>query len=117
MLNRLRPFERLEFEPSIWAARLQDGGRAVYREYAGQVLAVWHFSPQQTLRAIAQRQGLDRGAVRVRARSNSLVYAWRQSAGTVLYVGATGAQDFSGRRDTEVFVKLQADIDELRRRF
>jgi Domain of unknown function (DUF5916) len=117
LLNRLRPFERLEFEPSIWAARLQDGGRPVYREYAGQVLAVWHFSPQQTLRAIAQRQGLDRGAVRARARSNSLVYAWRQSAGTVLYVGATGAQDFSGRRDTEVFVKLQADIDELRRRF
>lgn len=117
LLNRLRPFERLELEPSVWAARLQDDGRAVYREYAGQVLAVWHFNPQQTLRAIVQRQGLDRGALALRSRSNSLVYAWRQSAGTVLYVGATGAQDFGGRRDTELFVKLQADIDELRRRF
>lgn len=116
LLNRLRPFERLELEPSVWAARLQDDGRPVYREYAGQLLAVWHFTPQQTLRAILQRQGLDRGALRLRAQSDSLVYAWRQSAGTVLYVGATGARDFGGRRDTEVFVKLQADVDELRRR-
>lgn len=120
LLNRLRPLARLELEPSLWAARLQDDGRTVYREYAAQVLAVWHFSPRQTLRAIMQRQGLDRDTLRQRARSDSLVYAWRQSAGTVLYVGAAraseGASPEAQRRSTEVFVKLQADVDELRRR-
>lgn len=126
-----RPLARLELEPSLVYAWLRQDGRQVYGEAAHQVLARWHFSPQQTLRAIVQYTALDRRAELARpgfpaldaqrsaGTTGSLTYAWRQSAGTVLYLGAarsrTGAQAVS--RGNEVFIKLQVDADEVRRKF
>ena len=126
-----RPLARLELEPSLVYAWLRQDGRQVYGEAAHQVLARWHFSPQQTLRVIVQYTALDRQAELARAglpaldaqrsagTTGSLTYAWRQSAGTVFYLGAarsrSGVQAIS--RGNEVFIKLQVDADEVRRLF
>ena len=72
-----------------------------------------------------QRSVLDRraeGAVAVNARfcTESLTCAWRQSAGTRLYVGATRARQGRGPTTsaitgpTEAFIKLEPDADDLR---
>ena len=126
-----RPLPRLELEPSLGYAWLDHQGQRVYGESAHQVLARWFFSPRQSLRAIVQYTRLDRlaepalsGQPAVAAQhsgstTGSLTWAWRQSAGTVLYLGASrsrqGVQAVS--RGNEVFVKLQVDADELRRLF
>ena len=118
-----RPLDRLEFEPRLnraWLKR-EDGAQA-YRETAAQVLAVWHFDARQTLRAIVQRTRLDRSAepgvaaARDAGSVGSLTYAWRQSAGTVLYVGASRSRldATTSDRANEVFVKLQVDPDSFR---
>ena len=133
--TRLLP--RLELEPSLGYAWLRQDGQRVYGEAAHQLLARWHFSPQQTLRAIVQYSALDRRAEaatggqalvagqRNASTTGSLTYAFRQSMGTVLYLGAartrqgvlspleTGVQAVS--RGNEVFIKLQVDTDEVRR--
>ncbi|MBP6903243.1 MAG: carbohydrate binding family 9 domain-containing protein [Burkholderiaceae bacterium] len=120
----MRPLPRLELEPSLSAAWLEQGGRRSYRESAGQLLAVWHFDAQQTLRAILQRSSLDRraepglAAERDRGSTGSLTWAWRRSAGTVLYVGASrsrqGLADRGGlSRGNEAFIKLQVDAHEV----
>ena len=126
-----RPLARLELEPSLSYGWLRQDGRRVYAEAAHQLLARWHFSPQQTLRAIVQYTALDRQAESASFRlpavqaersagtTGSLTYAWRQSAGSVLYIGAarsrSGVQAVS--RGNEVFIKLQVDADEARRLF
>ncbi len=119
---KLRLLPRLELEPSLSLAWLRDGGRMVYRESAAQWLAVWHFDARSNLRAIVQRGALDRRAaivqdsVRDGSQVSSLTYTWRQSAGTLLYVGASRSRlglD-APSRSTEAFVKLQLDVDELR---
>ena len=113
---KLRPVRRLELESSASLAQLRGDGRLVYRESALQQLAVWHFDARHTLRAILQQLALDRGELLLRDRATSLTYAWRRSAGTVFYVGASQARNQSGgpARTTEGFVKLQVDIDEVR---
>lgn len=121
----LRPLPNLELEPRLSSAWLRDGGRVAYRETAGQLLAVWHLGPQQSLRAIGQRSSYLRlagpGGVEARehSRTGSLTYSWRASAGTVLYVGAS--RERQGRpltqRGDELFIKLQLDVDEARRWF
>ncbi len=130
--TRLLP--RLELEPRLSYGWLRQDGQAVYTEAAHQLLARWHFSPRQTLRAIVQYSALDRqaeaaqgaspavAAQRSRSATGSLTWAWRQSAGTVLYVGASSLRDGPGTsgavaRGAEAFVKLQVDVDELRQRF
>jgi hypothetical protein len=120
--GKLRPLRALEVEPSVLLAWLRpdDGEGLTYRESAMQWLAVWHFDAQHTLRLITQQRGLDRraeagiAAERSRAHTESLTYAWRRSTGTVVYVGATRAAPADGSRRTEAFVKLQADVGELR---
>ncbi|OYU74226.1 MAG: hypothetical protein CFE45_35315 [Burkholderiales bacterium PBB5] len=83
------------------------------------------------MRAIVQYTALDRQAEAARGglpavarqqsagTTGSLTWAWRQSAGTVLYVGAArsrhGIQAID--RSNEAFVKLQVDVDELRQRW
>jgi len=118
--TRLRPLPRLELEPSVSVAWLKDDGSMVYRESASQLLAVWHFDARNNLRAIIQRGSLDRRADAVRDGSQveSLTYTWRQSAGTVLYVGASRSRFGleAPARATEAFVKLQVDVDEWRAR-
>ena len=126
-----RPMPRLEVEPSLRFAWLDHQGEQVYGESAHQVLARWFFSPRQSLRAIVQYSRLDRQAEPARGSlpavaaqheggvTGSLTWAWRQSAGTVLYLGASrsrqGVQSVS--RGNEVFLKLQVDADEARRMF
>ena len=126
-----RPLPRLELEPRFEQAWLSQGGQRLYVESGHQVLARWFFSPQQSLRAIVQYRRLDRQAEpgqgglpavaeqRSAGTTGSLTWAWRRSAGTVLYVGAArsrqGVQAVS--RGNEVFVKLQVDADEIRRQF
>lgn len=120
---KLRPLRALEVEPTIRHAWLdsETGGKA-YRETAQQWLAVWHFDARHTLRAILQRSSSERPAVSGSAsltRTESLTYAWRHSAGTRLYVGATRTRE--GRSDpartTEAFVKIELDADDLRGMF
>ncbi len=123
---KLRLLPALELEPTLNQAWLQGepgSARRPYRETRQQWLAVWHFDARHSLRAIVQRGTLARSAEPGSAaldelsRSESLTYAWRRSAGTRLYVGA--ARSRSGRVDpsgsTEGFVKIELDVDELRR--
>ncbi len=122
---KLRPLGRLELEPSYSQALLKNEAGRAYTETAAQLLGIWHLAPQQTLRLIVQRTGLDRRAepglaiasARDASTAQSLTWTWRRSAGTVLYVGASrGTSGVTGQqgRSTEVFLKLQADVDELR---
>ena len=120
---RLRPLAALELEPRLNIAWLRDAGRLTYRETAQQWLAVWHFDARHNLRAIVQRRTLDRraepgvAAAEGLSRIESLTYAWRYTAGTRMYVGATRSRQ--GRTGaaaaTEAFVKLELDADDLRR--
>ena len=113
LFARLRPLPALELEPSWSLARLEGEGRPAYRETASQWLAVWHLGPRQHLRAIVQRSALARGGGAAPAsRTVSLTWSLRPSTGTVLYVGASRADDGGGRRTDEAFVKLQLDVDE-----
>jgi hypothetical protein len=119
---KMRPLARLELEPSLSLAWLKRDSIKTYQESAAQLLAVWHFDAQHTLRAIVQRNALARlaepgvGAYRSRDQVASLTYTWRQSAGTLLYVGASRARSFEPARrvSDEAFVKLQIDFDEVR---
>jgi hypothetical protein len=122
-----RPFAAIEIEPSVWAAWLKNGSLLAYRETASQLLGVWHIDARQNLRLILQRSTVDRKAEagvdadRESGLTTSLTYAFRRSMGTVLYVGATRSHNGVGReniaRGTEAFVKLQVDVDEVRRMF
>jgi hypothetical protein len=112
---KLRPLPALELEPRIDAATLKadaaEGGGRAYDERAVQWLAIWHFDARHTLRLIAQDVRLARfGTTVFSQRTDSLTYAWRQSAGTRLFVGATRVRP---GRASEAFVKLQFDVDEL----
>jgi Domain of unknown function (DUF5916) len=122
---KLRPLKALEVEPSIrhaWLDRGTPEGRVrTYRETAQQWLAVWHFDARHTLRAIVQRSTLDRRAepglmaADELRRTESLTYAWRFSAGTRVYLGATRtrAGRTSPAETSEAFLKLELDADDL----
>lgn len=126
-----RPLASLELEPSLTYAWLDGSGARVYSEAAHQALARWHFNARQSLRLILQYTRLDRLAEPARGAlpavdaqhsagtTGSLSYAWRQSAGTVLYLGAARTRQGVNAvsRGNEVFMKWQWDADELRRRF
>ena len=123
---KLRPLAALELEASTSAAWLRNEGEGAmaYRETAMQWLGVWHFNARHSLRGIAQNTANDRrseagvSAGRNRGQVTSLTYTWRESAGTLLYVGASQGrqQSFSNAatRTQEVFVKLQFDMGEAR---
>jgi hypothetical protein len=122
---RVRPIKPLELEPSITrlALRGADAGGNALTETAAQLLAIWHLAPKQSLRLIAQSTRFNRAADAQaglvtdsgRRSTQSLTYAWRQSAGSVFYAGATRADagtQPTRARDNEVFVKWQADVGE-----
>jgi hypothetical protein len=124
---KLRPLSALEVEASTSAAWLRNAGALAYRETATQLLGVWHFNARHTLRGIVQSTAYDRrsepgvGAAHDRGQVTSLTYTWRESAGTLLYVGASSGRQraFSAEatRKQEVFVKLQFDVGEARQAF
>jgi hypothetical protein len=125
--GKLRPLARLELEPSInrLALRREDaaGGGNALQETAAQLLAIYHLAPKQSLRVILQNSTYARTAEpqanlvadRGKSSAQSLTYAWRKSAGSVLYVGASrNTGGFAPQRilGTEAFVKWQADVGE-----
>jgi hypothetical protein len=122
---RLRPVRRLEIEPSISRLYLRsDANGGALTETAAQLLTVLHIAPKHTLRLIAQSTRYHReedgltGLSTQSDRSNtqSLTYTWRQSAGTVLYAGGTRSTEGISPdrvRNTEVFVKWQADAGSI----
>jgi hypothetical protein len=125
LYTRLRPAPRVELEPRVDQLVLRQDGERVYTETAARLLSIVHVAPRQSLRLILQRTSFERRAEpalniladRSRSSAQSLTYAWRRSAGTVLYVGAgRGAVGLplQKSRGSEVFLKLQADMDEAR---
>lgn len=124
LLANLRPWRTLELLPNYSLAQLQaPGGGQAYRETAAQLLTIWHLAPQQTLRLILQRNGADRltepalgiTAFSDRDRTQSLTYTWRRNAGTIFYLGASRGNNGVApleSRGTEVFAKLQLDVDQ-----
>ena len=123
LLAKLRPLPRLEVETLADTAWLRQGGERSYAETALQGLAVWHFNARHNLRAIVERkslsrqvQGMPEVAQRREGETVSLTYGWRESAGTVLYVGYSQARNLlrASDRSQELFVKLQLDVDEAR---
>jgi len=117
---KLRPLAPLELEPTLSYATLRDDGTLRYREATQQWLAIWHFDARHTLRAIVQRTTLDRraesgvAALASRGSAQSLTYAFRRSAGTLFYLGATRSKAGAAPRVSEAFAKLQVDVGELR---
>lgn len=119
-----RPSSRIEFEPRWSMAWYDRSGQRAYRETVAQLLGVYHFDSRQTLRAIVQRITTDRQvepgvpAYSTAGTEGSLTYAWRESAGSVLYVGASRSRQGTAQvdRGNEFFVKLQLDADEVWRR-
>jgi hypothetical protein len=127
LYTRLRPWARLEVEPSITRLALRRnsgndaGGGNALTETAAQLLGILHLAPKQTLRLIAQSTRFNRAADAQaglaadsgRGSTQSLTYTWRQSAGSVFYAGATrssaGTQPMRALAN-EVFVKWQADV-------
>ena len=132
---KLRPLAALELEPSLSTAWLRGGGvggasgERVYAETAAQWLAVWHFNARHNLRLIAERTRLDRHAQsfadgrapvlaqKSQGQTTSLTYSWRESTGTLLYVGASSSRQDRAARGHEAFVKLQLDWGETRSRW
>jgi hypothetical protein len=118
LTTKLRPLAALEFEGTGNTAWLRGGHSPAYSETALQALAVWHFDARHNLRAILASTQFKRGAERNKSLTQSLTYAWRQSSGTVLYVGASSARRGISpvQRSSEAFVKLQVDVDEALQR-
>jgi hypothetical protein len=114
--TRLLP--RLELQPRIETVVFDNPVEGRLRETAAQLLGIWHIEARQTLRLIWQRHSTGRGDDIQSETARSLTYAWRRSAGTVLYLGATRGDTglpAAPSRGTEVFAKLQVDVDEWRR--
>ena len=123
---KLRPLRQMEFESTANTAWLDTASQRAYTETALRLLAVWHFNARHNLRVIVDRTSLTRRAEaptgglpavlaeRGTGLTSSLTYAWRESAGTLLYVGASSAArgPGTGTRSQEMFVKLQVDVDE-----
>ena len=122
-----RPLPRLELEPRLGFAWLQQHGRTVYSEAAHELLARWHFSARQSLRLILQHHALQRRpdtgdqlatlAERQQGNTGSLTWAWQYATGTVFYAGLASSRQGATAvaRGREAFLKLQVDTDALRR--
>lgn len=123
VLGKFRLGRQVEFEVNASDAQLRNSESRVYHETAVQLLGVWHMAARQSLRLISQRTSLNRGAEPTlgidasvdRGRADSLTYAWRKTAGSVLYVGATRVRTGTALNNlaTEVFVKLQVDAADV----
>ncbi len=113
-----RPAKRLELNPRLELLSLDNPVEGRYRESAARLLAIWHVQPRQSVRLILQRNSFEReGLAKDATSAQSLTYAWRRSAGTVFYLGATRGNTglpAQPSHSTEVFAKLQLDLNELR---
>jgi len=119
----LRPHPRAELEYRIDNDHIDsledvEGSKRILTERAQQVLALWHFSPRDSVRMIWQERWVRRApslweqpvSSREDNRTMSLVYGHRRGIGTNFYVGATWSRamdadsGFKGYQ-TEVFAK------------
>jgi hypothetical protein len=114
---KARPLDRLELQPRVESIVFDNPIEGKYREVASQLLAVWHLSAAQTLRAIFQRHSFGRPGIDAQAETaQSLTYTWRRRASNVFYLGATRGSTglpATPSRATEWFAKWQFDIDEV----
>ena len=116
-----RPHPRAEVEYTLSHDHIDslepvvEGSRRILSETSQQLLALWHFSARDSLRAILQASIVKRApslwqqpvSSRDDAHVVSLVYGHREGLGTSLYVGAT----FGRQRDPDGFVKsYQAEV-------
>ena len=115
--TRLLP--RLELQPRLDAVVLDNPVEGRYIETAAQLLSIWHVTARQNLRVILQRHSFGRPGIDKQAETaQSVTYAWRRSTSNVLYVGATRGSTglpATPSRSTELFAKLQFDIDDVMR--
>jgi len=127
----LRPHARAEIEYRIdddWVDSREPvaGSRRIIDERAQQLLAIWHFSAKDSLRAILQDTWVKRApslweqpvAAREETRTVSLVYGHYFRIGTTFYVGATAGRtrvpDAGVRSDPlELFAKGSWNFDIL----
>jgi hypothetical protein len=101
----LRPHPRAEIEYRIDDDYVDsdgpvEGSRRIIAERAQQLLALWHFSAKDSLRAILQASAVRRAASLweepaphfERTRTVSLVYAHYERIGTTFHLGATASR-------------------------
>ena len=115
--TRLLP--QLELQPRLDAVVLDNPVEGRYIETAAQLLSIWHVTARQNLRVILQRHTFGRPGIDKQAETaQSVTYTWRRSTSNVLYVGATRGSTglpATPSRNTELFAKLQFDIDDVMR--
>jgi hypothetical protein len=129
--SNIRPHVRAEIEYRIDNDLIDArddvaGSRRILLQRAQQLLALWHFSARDSVRAILQHATIKRAPTLwefpVSSRENSstvsVVYGHRRGIGTSFYVGATFGRardaDAGVRRDVaEVFVKGSLTFDLL----
>jgi Domain of unknown function (DUF5916)/Carbohydrate family 9 binding domain-like len=127
----VRPHQRMEVEfrmdsDFIDSKEPVEGSKRIIQQRAQQLLAIWHFSARDSLRAIWQRTSIRRApslweqpvSARQRNDALSLVYAHRRGIGTTFYLGAqmARAEDFTTgfrRWQVEVFAKGSWTFDVL----
>jgi Domain of unknown function (DUF5916)/Carbohydrate family 9 binding domain-like len=127
----LRLSDRFSIEPRIDASTLGNtvlakGKDVAQREYAMQIVSVYHLNARDNLRLIAQTNSTRRqasfypgGGGKDKSEVLSIVYGHLRSLGTTLYVGATTSKSaaannvgaVSTRRQNEVFAKLSWSFD------
>ena len=127
----VRPHARAELEyridnDYIDAIEPVQGSKRIITQRAQQLLAIWHFTARDSLRAIWQASWVKRApslwvdAVSHREKSDtlSLVYGYRRGIGFTVYVGATVGRTLDAdsgyrRRQSEVFAKGAWTFDVL----
>jgi hypothetical protein len=125
---KLRPFDRLELEPSFSSSWINDMGGAsrgirAYKETALQINGIVHLSAEDTIRMILQAAHTTRNPALYQSlvapessRSvHSFVYTHRTGVGTATYLGWTSNKSsipgFEVKRQlNELFVKLSLKI-------
>jgi hypothetical protein len=119
LMARVRPHDRLEFEPTLLRRWVDGEGVRLSVEQAVQLNGIFHFSPHDTLRLIAQRAYTDRNrahypsslAPHSISKTTSLVYGHTAGLGTAAYLGLTLSDGETPgytpmRRQNELFAKL-----------
>ena len=127
----LRPHPRAELEYRIDNDHIDsldqvEGAKRIITQRAQQLLALWHFTPRDSVRLIWQELWVRRARslweepVSSREENNtvSLVYGHRRGIGTSFYVGATWSRALdmdsgSRRRQAELFAKGSWTFDVL----
>ena len=125
----IRLFDRWELQPRIDESVIDtredvQGSKRIIRERAFQLTSIYHFTARDSLRLIAQYNGVRRAPSLFESRVSpfdksetaSLVYAHKRGLGNNLYVGFNSSRSLDPgagyeRRINEVFVKASLSFD------